>query len=312
MRLRRLTALYLRNRIFRSRNQRKGHFRVIVEPTYYHHYLQLNEYQFHNFFRMSKGRFYSLLGQIKQQTEINDIELLIYLFRLGHGNGYRVIAGVFRRSMDYCRRAFLKCVSAINALESTYLQKPSPTVFPDIARSFETKTGRNDIVGAIDGTFIAIQKPDEYSDNHYNRKQFYSIHMLAICDWSMKFQYVQVGDPGNTHDSTALMTSKYHEDISTGRYNLLYQGIQYKLAADSAFRRLPYVIKTNSTAHHRRRALGQYEKYSIESGRTCIECIFGILVNRFMYLGMTMREDTFRVKWVVKSACIVHNFLRSE
>ena len=56
------------------------------------------------------------------------------------------------------------------------------------------------------------------------------------------------------------------------------------------------MIKTNATESHGRRALGEYAEYSTESGRTCIEIIFGVLVNRFAYLKAALRDDYDRIK----------------
>ena len=44
--------------------------------------------------------------------------------------------------------------------------------------------------------------------------------MPAMCDWSGKFNYVLVGDPVNTHDSTTHLRSKLHSNIVEGRWPL--------------------------------------------------------------------------------------------
>lgn len=69
-----------------------------------------------------------------------------------------------------------------------YLSKNDTITFPttteqwDMIRTgFESKSGIPNAVGAIDGSLIEIERPNEY-DGWYNRKGYPSFNLLAIVD----------------------------------------------------------------------------------------------------------------------------------
>ena len=84
---------------------------------------------------------------------------------------------------------------------------------------------------------------------------------------------------------------------------------------DSAFRRQTFIVKTNSTSHHQSRMFsldGYRNVKSNESGRTCIESIFGMLVNHWRILGRKIEEDENIAKFIVLGAVCLHNYLQLE
>ncbi len=85
---------------------------------------------------------------------------------------------------------------------------------------------------------------------------------------------------------------------------------RYKLSTESAFPQNSFIIKTNSTNSHRNRTLDYYRYVkSNESERTCIESIFGVMVNRFRIFGRKLDEKVETVPWLVTAACCVHNYI---
>ena len=102
-----------------------------------------------------------------------------------------------------------------------------------------------------------------------------------------------------------------YADIMNNEFNLNHDGQMFKLLTDSAFRRQPFIIKTNATDFHRRRMfLSEHRDLSNESARTCIECIFGVMVNRWQIFGKRIIDTTDRIKWLVVSGCCIHNYLQ--
>ena len=171
----------------------------------------------------------------------------------------------------------------------------------------------------MDGTFVKIKRPASQFANHwYCRKQFFAIHMLALCDWRMIFTFVDVGSPGNTHDSTAFLQSTLYDDILSNAFPLNQGDLKYKILTDSAFRQQSFIVKTNTTSHHRDRIArmnvvdGYKNIKSNESGRTCIESIFGIFVNRWRIFWKKLKDETNLAKYVVIAGVCMHNFLQLE
>ncbi|XP_036347144.1 uncharacterized protein LOC118756491 isoform X1 [Rhagoletis pomonella] len=67
---------------------------------------------------------------------------------------------------------------------------------------FFEKYGIPGVIGCVDGTHVRIKSPG--SDNHLlylNRKRFYSLNVIAICDHNMVITFVDARHPGANHDS---------------------------------------------------------------------------------------------------------------
>ena len=286
----------------------------VIDHLYYLSFFSFSDYQFKCLFRMTQMQFqslYQILLRFNHQKPVSKLELLIYLYRMAHGNGFRAVGSFFKVCASFANTSFWKVVELIVKNKQYFIHYPSQEEFDDIAQGFAVKNGRYDIIGAMDGTFIRINQPSEHGSFYYNRKGFYAIHMLAVCDWSLRFWYVQARDPGNTHDSIAFLQGSLYADIMNNEFNLNHDGQMFKLLTDSAFRRQPFIIKTNATDFHRRRMfLSQHKDLSNESARTCIECIFGVMVNRWQIFGKRIIDTTDRVKWLVVSGCCIHNYLQ--
>jgi len=57
------------------------------------------------------------------------------------------------------------------------------------------------VLGAIDGTLIAISTPSEDEHLYVSRKGGHSLNVLAICNANLKFTYVVSKYPGSTNDA---------------------------------------------------------------------------------------------------------------
>ena len=46
------------------------------------------------------------------------------------------------------------------------------------------------------------------------------------------------------------------------------------------------------------------------SAKTFIECIIGIMVNRWQLFAKQIVDTTDRIKWIVVAGCCAHNFIQ--
>ncbi|CAH1998083.1 unnamed protein product [Acanthoscelides obtectus] len=67
--------------------------------------------------------------------------------------------------------------------------------------------GFPNVIRAIDGTHIKIDKPQNDPDSYINRKGYYSVQMQAVCDHTYKILDVFIGYPGLVHDSRVYRNS---------------------------------------------------------------------------------------------------------
>ncbi|XP_036341558.1 putative nuclease HARBI1, partial [Rhagoletis pomonella] len=66
---------------------------------------------------------------------------------------------------------------------------------------FYNKSGFPGVLGCVDGTHVHILAPEKELQHLYiNRKGFFSINALMVCDFNMNITYVDARYPGATHD----------------------------------------------------------------------------------------------------------------
>jgi hypothetical protein len=135
------------------------------------------------------------------------------------------------------------CIKAIvTALFRTAATKN--VVFPQdaagqkaIAEGFYDRFELPGCVGAIDGTFIAQQKPSKKqtwgdTDSYWCYKGFCSTLLLAVCDANLVFRYVYAGTPGNVGDAGLYARSGLKELIDDGmlrKWHVDAPGLQQEL-----------------------------------------------------------------------------------
>ncbi|MQM06277.1 hypothetical protein Taro_039099 [Colocasia esculenta] len=83
-----------------------------------------------------------------------------------------------------------------------------------------------DVIGAIDGTFIPTHILRERQARHRNRKGVVSQNVMAVCGFDLVFQYVGVGFEGAAADMTVLRRALDEGGFSVpkGKYYLVDSG----------------------------------------------------------------------------------------
>lgn len=66
---------------------------------------------------------------------------------------------------------------------------------------FRTKQGIPNVLRAIDGTHIRIEKPAMYAQDYCNRKKFFSISLQIVVNADMRITNIHCGEPGFLHDA---------------------------------------------------------------------------------------------------------------
>ena len=163
-------------------------------------------------------------------------------------------------------------------------------------------------LGHIDGIVLKIRKPrpgevGNVADCYCERKKFWGLNAVAVCDDDRQFLYFAITSSPNTHDSTALDNSSLGRAMLHGRFTA-----SCYLNGDRAYSSKPFVMTPHSQA-----ALNTAEDtfdYYQSSSRMAIECSFGILVRTW---GCLWRPVECSVRLAVKifGACVrLHNIRR--
>lgn len=160
------------------------------------------------------------------------------------------------------------------------------------------------VIGAIDGTHIAILKPREEAHNFLNRKGYYSINVQIICDSDLKILNINANFPGSTHDTFIWKQSLVREFL-VREYLRNRRG--FWLIGDSGYPLEPYLMipfldpPDNSPE-------SRYNRAHIVA-RNSIERCIGVWKYRFRCLlhERTGRYDPHFVGSLINVCATLHN-----
>jgi hypothetical protein len=69
------------------------------------------------------------------------------------------------------------------------------------------------VVGCLDGCHIRISKPTVSGEAYFNRKKFYSLNTLLVCDSQEQITFYSVGSPGSFHDARVYRRSGLEDKL---------------------------------------------------------------------------------------------------
>jgi len=111
----------------------------------------------------------------------SQVRLMVFLYHATQGANYRTISQLFglgRSTVSKCIHDVSRAI--IQHMWSAYIRLPSPQETSQSMNRWRMQTGIPGIVGAIDGTHIAIKKPCKNWEAYFNRKSFYSLNVQGI------------------------------------------------------------------------------------------------------------------------------------
>ncbi|XP_053959721.1 putative nuclease HARBI1 [Anastrepha ludens] len=172
-------------------------------------------------------------------------------------------------------------------------------------RYFFGKTRIPGIVMCADGTHIKILKPaGDNSHLYYNRKGYYSINAMIICDHKQRIRYVNSRYAGASHDSFIWENSEASRHFQTmyenGRRSTRLLGV-------SGYPLLPWLITPfrNAGANTPQ---SRFNK-SHSSGRNIVERTIGVWKNwcRCLLSARQLHYSPEKVAQIVNVAPALHN-----
>ncbi|KAJ8909858.1 hypothetical protein NQ315_013895, partial [Exocentrus adspersus] len=150
-------------------------------------------------------------------------QVLIYLWYIGHQTAsFRDVGDRFNVTISTVHRIIRRLTYFLSNLSSEIILWPNDDG-KRISEEHFSQKGFPNVIGAIDGCHIKIDKPQNDPDSYINRKGYYSIQMQAVCDHRRKILDVFIGYPGSVHDSRVFRNSPLQNslDMKCGRYFLL-------------------------------------------------------------------------------------------
>lgn len=187
-----------------------------------------------------------------------------------------------------------------------------------IARGFEERWQFPNCLGSIDGKHIRIVPPSGSGSTFYNYKKFFSIVLLACANANYEIIWCEAGVNGRISDGGVIKETRFYEKLNNRELN-----IPNKRKPQNCSKALPFVfigdeafaLRTDFMKPFGKNSLTTERKiynYRLSRARRVIENVFGILSNRFKILHTAINLDLQRIKLVVLTCCILHNFLRKS
>ncbi|XP_060598026.1 putative nuclease HARBI1 [Ruditapes philippinarum] len=266
-----------------------------------------SDLEFKSHFRMQRSTFEMLCTEVApefpRERSINlETKMLATLWLLGTQECYRSVGDRFGMSKGTLHLIVQQVCRVISDMRETYIRMPrTRQEMERVEKGFREKCGMPGVVGAIDGTHIAIPGPSEHRSSYINRKGYQSMQLQVVCDSQLKFLDTYTGWPGSVHDARVYRNSPISETVS----NLPHDK---HLLGDSA-----YPLKVNMLVPfrdngHLNRVEKKFNKVH-SSTRVDVERAIGLLkckFRRLKHLDMLMVEE---IPVTITSCCVLHNYI---
>lgn len=159
------------------------------------------------------------------------------------------------------------------------------------------------VLGAIDGCYIRIEKPQDNPNSYINRKGFPSVVLQGICDHQKLFTDVYAGQPGSLNDvavfkKSSVYTRINNQSIQFPNNSHLIGDLIYPLSTS-----LLVGFKDNGYLTQRQINFNQ----KLAATRVVIENAFGMLKKRFRRLKFVEMKRLDLISIMIVSTCIIHN-----
>lgn len=273
--------------------------------------------EFRRKFRMSVGTFILLCNLLRQCPELVtkgiggreplsvEKQLYITLWYLGGTDSINRVAdrfGISESSVILSRRRVMNAV--LNNLLSKIISWPANQMLQESVANFRSRNGFPGIVGALDGTHIAIIAPHEKPQSYVNRKKYHSLQLQAVCNSDMLFLDCFAGFPGSCHDARILRNSDLW-----GKVPQLCNANH--ILADGAYPLHKWLLTPYRDNGH----LTQEQKkfnYLLSANRVVIERAFGLLKGRFRRLSFIDTHSIQDAVKIIMTSCVFHNICQMQ
>lgn len=140
--------------------------------------------------------------------------------------------------------------------------------------------------------------------------------MLAICDASYRFKYLDVGAYGSEGDCNILKHSKFGSDVLQDRLrfpeNATVNGVKlpFFFVADDAFPLCKRIMKP-----YGHKNLSEQERifnYRLSRARRCIKNAFGLLCSKWACLKKTLYCSPDRAQTIITACCMLQIFFNNS
>ncbi|XP_050355240.1 putative nuclease HARBI1 [Nymphalis io] len=251
----------------------------------------------------------ALLSSNKRKGLTKRSKLLCTLSFLASGSYQKILGTNINTflSQSSVSRSINEVVEALNhpSIIKKYLRFPQNiSERQELKERFYKKFRIPDVIGCIDGTFVAIIRPQDNDERYYCRKGFYARNVMLIVDADMNILHADVSYGGSTHDSFVFNNSI----IKTHLLNLTNSGEVVYLLGNSGYPQLQYVMTPVSDTNADKTPEGYYNQLHA-AARSTVERAIADLKARFQCLlvNRVLHYHPDSAAKIIIACCILHN-----
>ena len=237
------------------------------------------------------------------------LKLCIFIDFLRTNSYHRVIGTQMHvrvRQSTVCR-VVNEISRVVASFSHEYVKMPNEEEANEIAAHFLNKTGLPFVQGVVDGTHFRVKKPSTKKnpppERFFNRKSFYSINAMMICDHKKRIRHFTSRHVGSAHDSRifneSFVKAKLEENFDKNNPRVLIGDEGYPCTNI-----LLTPIRSDRVSTRKEKKFNK----ALKKARIIIEHTFGILKKRFPALLYQLRCTKIEnCQAIIAAAVVLHN-----
>ncbi|OWZ00228.1 hypothetical protein PHMEG_00028632 [Phytophthora megakarya] len=224
---------------------------------------------------------------------------------LATGKGYRGTGLALGVSPSWAIEVISLLCKEIRKARKTFIHLPRTAAqWKDVERGFRATRGFPGVVGAVDGSLFAINRPADY-EGFYCRKFYPALNMQAIVDHRCLFMSIDIR-PGSWSDQKIWNASR----LGTTMDKVIPPGTH--MIADAGYAIRPWLMtpypETFDGAY--RDTKTRRFNFAHSSTRMVVERAFGVVKERFRVLNACIDvDDVGRAVDIIATSIVLHNIL---
>ncbi|KAJ1204244.1 hypothetical protein NDU88_008025 [Pleurodeles waltl] len=243
-----------------------------------------------------------LMSPIRHPTGIPPlVQVLSVLHFLASGSFQTTVTISSGMSQPMFSRVLSRVLSALMKYMRSYIIFPEVGDLPTVKGDLYALGHIPNIIGAIDGTHVALVPPKDNEQVYRNLKNYHSMNVQVVCLADQYISHLNAKFPGSVHDAYVMRNSSIPYVMEQLQRQCVW------LIGDSGYPNLTWLL--TPVRNPRTRA---EERYNEAHGRTrrVIERTFGLLKARFRCLHMTggsLMYSPKKVCHIIVACCMLHN-----
>ncbi|XP_071963821.1 putative nuclease HARBI1 [Antedon mediterranea] len=241
------------------------------------------------------------------------------LYRLSTGMPFNKTANQFGCAKSTACTVYHEVCEAIEAvLMPKFINFPTGQQLKKNMEKFKIKGGFPQVVGAIDGTHIAIIAPRDQSQDYFNRKEYFSIVLQGVVDADGMFINTFCDMPGSVNDARVFNISNFGERLKDKSIFEPYivetvNNVQVPplILGDGAYPLLQNLMRPFPNRPNRQREHARFN-YKLSQCRVIVEHAFGRLKGRWRILLKRNEHEIQKLRPVIQACCTLHNICASN